>query len=54
MYPTYLADDRVVAAIDLALEGGALPGPAVRILREGRDNTLRAQRAREVDHAAGI
>jgi hypothetical protein len=43
----------VIAAIDLALEGGELPGPAVRILREGRDGSLRAQRAREVDRAAG-
>ena len=54
LYPSYLVDDRVVAAIDLALEGGAIPGPAVRILREGRDSTLRAQRAREVDRAAGV
>jgi len=35
------------------LEAGALPGPAVRILREGRDGTLRAQRARDLDIAAG-
>ena len=54
LYPSYLVDDRVIAAIDLALEGGELPGPAVRILREGRDSTLRAQRAREVDRAAGV
>ena len=53
LYPSYLVDDQVVAAIDLALEEGELPGPAVRILREGRDGTLRAQRAREVDRAAG-
>ena len=53
LYPTHLVDDPVVAAIDLALEGGELPGPAVRILREGRDSTLRAQRARELDAAAG-
>jgi aminopeptidase N len=53
LYPSHLVDDRVVAAIDLALEGGDLPGPAIRILREGRDGTLRAQRAREVDRAAG-
>ena len=51
LYPSHLVDDQVVAAIDLALEGGELPGPAVRILREGRDSTLRAQRAREVDRA---
>ncbi|MGA8523654.1 MAG: ERAP1-like C-terminal domain-containing protein, partial [Candidatus Dormiibacterota bacterium] len=54
LYPSYLVDDRVVAAIDHALESGALPGPAVRTLREGRDSTLRAQRAREVDRAAGV
>jgi aminopeptidase N len=53
LYPSHLVDDQVVAAIDLALESGELPGPAVRILREGRDGTLRAQRAREVDRAAG-
>ncbi len=54
LYPSHLVDDRVVAAIDFALEAGELPGPAVRILREGRDSTLRAQRAREVDRAAGL
>ncbi|MDR3654817.1 MAG: ERAP1-like C-terminal domain-containing protein, partial [Mycobacterium sp.] len=53
LYPNNLVDDQVVAAIDLALENGELPGPAIRILREGRDGTLRAQRAREVDRAAG-
>jgi aminopeptidase N len=53
LYPSHLVDDQVIAAIDLALEGGELPGPAVRILREGRDGSLRAQRAREVDRAAG-
>ena len=47
--PELLVDDQVVAAIDLALEGGELPGPAVRILREGRDSTLRAQYTREVE-----
>ncbi len=53
LYPSHLVDDSVVMLIDLALEGGELPSPAVRILREGRDGTLRAQRARELDHAAG-
>ena len=53
LYPNFLVDDQVVAAIDLALESGELPGPAVRILREGRDSTLRAQYAREVDRASG-
>jgi aminopeptidase N len=53
LYPTHLVDDSVVMAVDLALEGGELPGPAVRILREGRDGTLRAQRARDLDAAAG-
>jgi hypothetical protein len=42
-----------VAAIDRALDSGELPGPAVRILREGRDGTLRARRARELDAAVG-
>jgi aminopeptidase N len=54
LYPSHLVDDSVVMAVDLALEGGELPGPAVRILREGRDGTLRAQRARELDAAAGV
>jgi aminopeptidase N len=53
LYPNHLVDESVVAAVDLALEGGELPGPAVRILREGRDGTLRAQRARELDASAG-
>ena len=53
LYPNYLVDDQVIAAIDRALEEGELPGPAVRILREGRDGSLRAQRARELDRAAG-
>jgi aminopeptidase N len=53
LYPSHLVDDSVVMAVDLVLEGGALPGPAVRILREGRDGTLRAQRARDLDAAAG-
>jgi aminopeptidase N len=53
LYPNHLVDDAVIAAIDLALEGGDLPSPAVRILREGRDGSLRAQRARDVDREAG-
>ena len=53
LYPTHLVDDQVVAAIDFALESGELPSPAVRILREGRDSMVRAQRAREVDRLAG-
>jgi aminopeptidase N len=53
LYPSHLVDDTVVAAIDRALASGELPGPAVRILREGRDGTLRARRARELDAGAG-
>jgi aminopeptidase N len=53
LYPKYFVDDDVVAKIALALEGD-LPGPALRILREGFDDTLRARRAREVDTEAGI
>ena len=53
LYPNQLVDESVIAAIDLALESGELPGSAVRILREGRDGSLRAQRNREVDRAAG-
>ncbi len=55
LYPNHLVDDRVVAAIDLALEGGELPGPAVRILREGRDGTLaRPAGPRDLDAAAEV
>jgi aminopeptidase N len=53
LYPNHLVDDSVVAAVDFVLESGELPGPAVRILREGRDSTLRAQRARALDAEAG-
>ena len=37
---------------DRLLEDGRLPGAAHRILREGRDGTLRAQRARLADMRA--
>jgi aminopeptidase N len=49
LYPRFLVDDAVVAAIDRALAGGRLPGAARRILKEGRDGTERAQRARRAD-----
>jgi hypothetical protein len=47
-------DDATLAAIDLVLEEGALPNPTERILREGWDGALRAQRARAVDAAASV
>jgi aminopeptidase N len=53
LYPSHFVDDEVMAQIELALAAGRLPGPAVRILREGLDDTRRAQRARTVDAAAG-
>jgi aminopeptidase N len=53
LYPSHLVDESVVAAIDRTLASGVLPSPAVRILREGRDGTLRARRARDLDAAAG-
>jgi aminopeptidase N len=53
LYPSHLVDEAVVSAIDRTLDSGELPGPAVRILREGRDGTLRARRARDLDAAAG-
>ena len=54
-YPSHLVDDRVGARPStMALESGALPVPRFGTLREGRDSTLRAQRAREVDRAAGV
>jgi aminopeptidase N len=52
LYPRYLVNDEVVAIIDRILEEGSLPSPALRILREGRDGTLRAQRAQEYDRAS--
>jgi aminopeptidase N len=51
LYPRYLIDHEVVAAIDRALAGD-LPATAIRTLREGRDGTIRAQRARRADMAA--
>lgn len=53
LYPSPFVDDEVVAEIELALAAGTLTAPAVRILREGSDDTRRAQRARRVDAAAG-
>jgi aminopeptidase N len=53
MYPRYLTDDSLVRALDEALGRDVLPGPARRILQEGRDGTLRARRARDADAAAG-
>ena len=53
LYPCHLVDDRWLRRSTSRWRSGELPGPAVRILREGRDSTLRAQRAREVDRAAG-
>ncbi len=52
LYPRQLVDAEVVAAIDGALQDTRLPGPALRILREGRDGSLRAQRAQAADSAA--
>ena len=52
LYPRYLVNDEVVAIIDRILEEGSLPSPALRILREGRDGTLRAHRAQEYDRAS--
>jgi aminopeptidase N len=54
LFPRYVVDDDVIAEIALAMEGETLPGPALRILREGFDDTLRSRRAREVDIAAQI
>jgi aminopeptidase N len=53
LYPRYLVGDDVVSRIDALLNAGTLPRPALRILKEGRDGTLRARRAQECDRAAG-
>ena len=52
LYPRYLTDDSVTAAVDRLLARDDLPSAARRILQEGRDGTLRARRAREADAAA--
>ena len=52
LYPTWIAEDEVVAAADRAL-GLGLPAIADRILMENRDRTLRAMRARAADGAGG-
>ena len=52
LYPRYLVSDEVIAIIDRVLEEATLPSPALRILREGRDGTVRAQRAQEFDRAS--
>jgi aminopeptidase N len=48
LYPDTVVDERVVAAADRALALD-LPGPAKRLLAEGRDRTQRALRARAAD-----
>jgi aminopeptidase N len=52
LYPRLFVDDAMLAAIERALEDERLPAAALRILREGRDGTLRARRAQEFDRAA--
>jgi hypothetical protein len=52
MYPAYRADDAVVAAADLLLEGRELHDAGRRLVLEARDNTLRLQRAQAADRAA--
>jgi aminopeptidase N len=51
MYPAYRADDAVVAAADLLLEGRQLHDAGRRLVLEARDNTLRLQRAQAADRA---
>ncbi|HKR98429.1 MAG TPA: ERAP1-like C-terminal domain-containing protein, partial [Candidatus Dormibacteraeota bacterium] len=52
MYPRYLTDDSVIAAVEALIDRPNLPAPARRILQEGLDGTRRARRAREADAAA--
>jgi aminopeptidase N len=52
MYPSHRADDAVIAAADLLLEGGELHDAGRRLVVESRDNTLRLQRAQAADRAA--
>ena len=51
LYPFLLVDDETIAASDAFLAGPAndLPGPARRLVEEGRDGVLRAARARAKD-----
>jgi aminopeptidase N len=53
MYPRWIVDRRTVEQTDAALAGDGLPGPAQRLLLEGKDRILRALRARKRDAAAG-
>jgi aminopeptidase N len=49
LYPANQVSDEVVAAADRALAGDWLPPAGRRSVTEGRDDTLRAQRARRAD-----
>ena len=53
MYPRWIVSDRTVEMTDAYLRREGLPGPIRRLLVEGRDRLLRAQRARRADAAAG-
>jgi aminopeptidase N len=53
MYPRWIVSDRTAEMTDAYLRREGLPGPIRRLLVEGRDRLLRAQRARRADAAAG-
>jgi aminopeptidase N len=52
LYPSTIADERMVAAAQELLAKGDLPGPGHRIVAEAKDGTERALRARAADRAA--
>ena len=54
MYPSFRADDVVIAAADKLLEGSELRDAGRRLVMESRDNTLRLQRAQAADRATGV
>ncbi len=53
LFPAYLTDAVVIETAEKLLTGNELPGPARRILTECTDQTRRANRARDMDGAAG-
>jgi aminopeptidase N len=53
LYPSTIADERMVAAARRLLTEGTLPRSGARIVAEAKDGTERALRARAADIAAG-
>ena len=54
LYPRYDTGDAVLAMAAALIDDPALPDPARRLVREGRDGTLRAARARAADARGSV